>query len=88
MQKPEKLAELYNNHFQNKKDYAQHPASWLNSGAYLDQKEETYNVQPEKSYKDYVWFVKKGMRSTRISDDMVRQMRKENLITEEEFKKW
>jgi hypothetical protein len=88
VQKPEKLAELYNNHFQNKKDYAQHPASWLNSGAYLDQKEETYNVQPEKSYKDYVWFVKKGMRSTRISDDMVRQMRKENLITEEEFKRW
>ena len=69
-----------------------------NTGAWLKQnrweeelptkKEETYNVQPEKSYKDYVWFVKKGMRSTRISDDMVRQMRKENLITEEEFKKW
>ena len=51
-----------------------------------DQKQET--VHKEKTYKDYVWFVKKGMRSTRISDDMVRKMFDEKLITNEEFKAW
>jgi len=45
-------------------------------------------VQPKKSHKDYVNFVKRGIRTTFISDDMVRQMRRENLITEEEFKAW
>jgi hypothetical protein len=35
-----------------------------------------------------VFAVKKGMRMQYITDDMVEQMRKENLITEEEYKKW
>ena len=70
-----------------------HFSTWLNQERWEEEisvKKETYNFEttPRKSYKDYVWFVKKGMRSTAISDDMVRQMRKENLITEEEFKKW
>ena len=51
-----------------------------------DKKE--FEMQPKKSHKDYVYAVKKGMRLINITDDMVRQMRKENLITEEEFKKW
>ena len=37
---------------------------------------------------DYVYAVKKGMRLLTITDDMVRQMKKENLITEEEYKAW
>ena len=70
-----------------------HFSTWLNQERWEEEisvKKETYNFETtsRKSYKDYVWFVKKGMRSTSISDDMVRQMRKENLITEEEFKKW
>ncbi len=70
-----------------------HFSTWLNQERWEEEisvKKETYNFEttPRKSYKDYVFFVKKGMRSTAISDDMVRQMRKENLITEEEFKKW
>ena len=32
--------------------------------------------------------VKKQMRSTRISDDMVKKMLDEKLITEKEFKAW
>ena len=68
-------------------------STWLNQERWEEEisvKKETYNFETtsRKSYKDYVFFVKKGMRSTAISDDMVRQMRKENLITEEEFKKW
>ena len=70
-----------------------HFSTWLNQERWEEEisvKKETDNfgIQPKKSHKDYVFFVKKGMRSTAISDDMVRQMRKENLITEEEFKKW
>ncbi len=36
----------------------------------------------------YVPFVKRGQRATKISDDMVREMRRRQLITEDEFKKW
>jgi hypothetical protein len=92
--KPETLIEKYNSLCSQADDpkFIPHFATWLNHERWEEElpkkKEETYNIQPEKSYKDYVWFVKKGMRSTRISDDMVRQMRKENLITEEEFKNW
>ena len=73
--------------------FVPHFATWLNQARWeeeLPAKKETNNfgVQPKKSHKDYVGFVKKGIRSTSISDDMVRQMRKENLITEEEFKAW
>ena len=68
-------------------------STWLNQERWEEEisvKKETDNfgIQPKKSHKDYVFFVKKGMRSTAISDDMVRQMREENLITEEEFKEW
>ena len=92
--KPEILIEKYNALCSQADDpkFIPHFATWLNHERWEEElpkkKEETYNIQPEKSYKDYVWFVKKGMRSTRISDDMVRKMRDENLITEEEFKAW
>ena len=85
---PQLLAEKYNKHYQEKLEYSKHPATWLNGQCYLDEITTIESTPTEKTYKDYVWFVQKGMRSTKISDDMVRQMREENLITEEEFKKW
>ena len=51
-------------------------------------KEEFISVKKEDDYLKWVPWVKKGMRSTAISDDMVHRMRKENLITEEQFKSW
>jgi len=93
--KPEILIEKYNSLCSQADDpkFIPHFATWLNHERWeeeLPSKKETNNfgVQPKKSHKDYVGFVKKGIRSTSISDDMVRQMRKENLITEEEFKNW
>jgi len=93
--KPEILIEKYNSLCSQADDpkFIPHFATWLNHERWeeeLPTKKETNNfgVQPKKSHKDYVGFVKKGIRSTSISDDMVRQMRKENLITEEEFKAW
>ena len=93
--KPEILIEKYNSLCSQADDpkFIPHFATWLNHERWeeeLPSKKETNNfgVQPKKSHKDYVGFVKKGIRSTSISDDMVRQMRKENLITEEEFKAW
>ena len=93
--KPDTLIEKYNALCSSVDDhnFIPHFATWLNQERWeeeLPSKKETNNfgVQPKKSHKDYVGFVKKGIRSTSISDDMVRQMRKENLITEEEFKAW
>ena len=51
-----------------------------------------YKLPSENLMKDelekYVPFVKRGQRATKISDDMVREMRRRQLITEDEFKKW
>jgi hypothetical protein len=92
---PQLLAEKYNKHYQEKLEYSKHPATWLNGQCYLDEittiestSTENFGIQPKKSYKEYVNFVKKGIRSTSISDDMVLQMKKDGLITEEEFKEW
>ena len=88
--KPEALAELYNKHCSsvNEIQFSQHPSTWINAEGYLNQEITPEPTSTEKTYKDYVWFVQKGMRSTRISDDMVHRMRKEGLITEEQFKAW
>ncbi len=93
--KPEILIEKFNALCSSVDDpkFIPHFATWLNHERWeeeLPSKKETDNfgVQPKKSHKDYVNFVKRGIRTTFISDDMVRQMRKENLITEEEFKAW
>ena len=67
-----------------------HFSTWINQNRWEEElpvtKEET-PVQP-KTHKDYVFAVKKGMRLMNITDDMVSQIRKENLITEEEYKRW
>ena len=93
--KPEILIEKYNALCSQADDpkFIPHFATWLNHERWeeeLPTKKETDNfgIQPKKSYKDYVYAVKKQMRLLVITDDMVRQMRKENLITEEEFKAW
>jgi uncharacterized protein YdaU (DUF1376 family) len=70
-----------------------HLATWLHGERWEEDltneiKENNFGVRPKKSHKDYVSFVKKGIRSTNISDDMVRLMWKENLITEAEYKAW
>ena len=90
--KPEILIEKYNALCSQADDpkFIPHFATWLNHERWEEElptkKEESLAI--EKTYKDYVWMVKKQMRSTRISDDMVMQMRQEELITEEEFKAW
>jgi hypothetical protein len=90
--KPEILIKKYNALCSQADDpkFIPHFATWLNHERWEEElptkKEESLAI--EKTYKDYVWMVKKQMRSTRISDDMVMQMRQEKLITEEEFKAW
>jgi len=97
--KPEALAELYNKHCSsvNEIQFSQHPSTWLNAQGYLDQEvtpkptsTDNFGIQPKEvdEYLKWVRFVKIGMRSTKISDDMVARMRKEGLITEEQFKAW
>ena len=90
--KPEILIEKYNALCSQADDpkFIPHFATWLNHERWeeeLPSKKEETPVQP-KTHKDYVFAVKKGMRLMNITDDMVSQMRKENLITEEEFKRW
>ena len=51
-----------------------------------------YKLPSEKLMKDelgkYVSFVKRCQRIQGITDDMVREMRRQNLITEKEYKLW
>ena len=90
--KPEILIEKYNALCSQADDpkFIPHFATWLNHERWeeeLPTKKEETPVQP-KTHKDYVFAVKKGMRLMNITDDMVEQMRKENLITEEEYSRW
>ena len=93
--KPEILIEKYNSLCSQADDpkFIPHFATWLNHERWEEELptktvNDNFGIQPKKSHKDYVYAVKKGMRLLAITDDMVRQMRKENLITEEEFKAW
>ena len=93
--KPEILIEKYNSLCTQADDpkFIPHFATWLNHERWEEELPtktvtDNFGIQPKKSHKDYVYAVKKGMRLLAITDDMVRQMRKEKLITEEEFKAW
>ena len=92
--KPEILIEKYNSLCSQADDpkFIPHFSTWLNQNRWEEElptkKEETFNIISERNYKDYVFAVKKGMRMQYITQDMVEQMRKEDLITEEEYKKW
>jgi len=90
--KPEILIEKFNALCSSVDDpkFIPHFATWLNHERWeeeLPSKKEETPVQP-KNHKDYVFAVKKGMRLQYITDDMVEQMKKENLITEEEYSRW
>ena len=90
--KPEILIEKFNALCSQADDpkFIPHFATWLNHERWeeeLPTKKEETPVQP-KTHKDYVFAVKKGMRLMNITDDMVEQMKKENLITEEEYSRW
>ena len=50
--------------------------------------ESFYPIDRNKNLKDYVGFVQRGQHTTWLSDDMVKQMYDEDLITEEVYKKW
>ena len=58
--------------------------------SYETRKETSYEtlVRDKGNLEGYVNFVKKGMRVPSISDDMVEEMFRRQLITEEELKKW
>jgi len=45
-------------------------------------------VTAQRTYKDYVGFVKRGQHTAFIDDGMVEDMLKDNLITKEEFNRW
>jgi len=87
-----KIAELYNKHCAEKKEYAQHPSTWLNAKGYLDKPMSTgstdtnFGLPPQKKAENYVNFVKKKVHTTFIDDSMVREMLQKGLITEQEMK--
>jgi len=54
----------------------------------IPDKEEFILTKKADNYLQWVPWVKKGMRHLSISDDMVKRMKNENLITEEQFKAW
>ena len=58
--------------------------------SYETRKETSYEtvVKEKNSLEEYVSFVKRSHHIPSISDDMVEEMRRLKLITEEEYKKW
>ena len=50
--------------------------------------ESSYPIDRERNLKDYVSFVKRSQHLPSISDDMVDEMYRRQLITKEEYKKW
>ena len=58
--------------------------------SYETNKETSYEtvVKEKNSLEEYVSFVKRSHHIPSISDDMVEEMLRRQLITEEEYKKW
>ena len=58
--------------------------------SYETRKETSYEtlVRDKGNLETYAKLVKKGIHTQSISDHMVREMYRRQLITEEEFKKW
>ena len=58
--------------------------------SYETRKETSYEtlVRDKSNLEGYVDFVKRGQRLPSISDDMVKEMFRRQLITEDEYKKW
>jgi len=95
--KPEILIEKYNALCSQADDpkFIPHFATWLNHERWEEElpvknENEFSGIQLRKDddYKKWVSWVKRGRRHLSISDDMVLRMKKEKLITEEEYKAW
>ena len=82
----------YSSHQQSKNLGVPMVTTWINQKRWENYttttpKDEFISIRKEDDYLKWVSWVQKGRRHISISDDMVRRMRKENLITEEQFKK-
>ena len=93
--KPDTLIEKYNALCSQSDDpkFIPHFSTWLNHSRWEEELPtkivtDNFGVQPQKSHKDYVHAVKKGMRLLAITDDMVKRMHYEKLISDDEFKAW
>ena len=92
--KPEILIEKYNALCSQADDpkFIPHFATWLNHERWDEElpaeKTEQIGVTAQRNFKDYVSFVKRGQHITMITTDMVSDMLKDNLITQEEHDRW
>ena len=92
--KPEILIEKYNALCLQADDpkFIPHFATWLNHERWEEElptaKEEQTGFAPQRNYKDYVSFVKRCQHTTFIDKEMVTNMLKDGLITQEEHDRW
>lgn len=92
--KPEILIEKYNALCSQADDpkFIPHFATWLNHERWEEElptaKEEQTGFSPQRNYKDYVSFVKRCQHTTFIDKEMVTNMLKDKLITQEEHDRW
>lgn len=92
--KPEILIEKYNALCSQADDpkFIPHFATWLNHERWEEElptkKEEQTGFAPQRNYKDYVSFVKRCQHTTFIDKEMVTNMLKDGLITQEEHDRW
>ena len=92
--KPEILIEKYNALCSQADDpkFIPHFATWLNHERWEEElptaKEEQTGFAPQRNYKDYVSFVKRCQHTTFIDKEMVTNMLKDKLITQEEHDRW
>ena len=92
--KPEILIEKYNALCSQADDpkFIPHFATWLNHERWEEElptaKEEKTGFAPQRNYKDYVSFVKRCQHTTFIDKEMVTNMLKDKLITQEEHDRW
>ena len=92
--KPEILIEKYNALCSQADDpkFIPHFATWLNHERWEEElptkKEEQTGFAPQRDHKNYVNFVKRGQHTTFIDKEMVTNMLKDKLITQEEHDRW
>lgn len=92
--KPELIIQKYNALCSQAEDpkYIPHFVKWLRDKRWDEElpaeKTEQIGVTAQRNFKDYVSFVKRGQHITMITTDMVSDMLKDNLITQEEHDRW
>lgn len=91
---PKILVEKYNSLCSQSDDpkFIPHFSTWLNQGRWEEElptaKEEQIIFSAPKDYKNYVSFVKRCQHTTFIDKEMVTNMLKDGLITQEEHDRW